>query len=116
MQRRPQRGIGEAFVIAAVMRGRQIEHRQRAGAQRLDFGKRFLLGAVAQRPEEPTQIAPEFSTTGKKRGRKPAGHRFIGFGAGHAIGDNDEVHRAPSWHSGHLTAVHQYGSLRFRLN
>ena len=47
MQRRPQRRIGEAFVIAAVMRRRQIEHRQRAGAQRLDFGERFLLVPVA---------------------------------------------------------------------
>ena len=47
MQRRPQRRIGKAFVIAAVMRGRQIEHRQRASAQCLDFGERFLLGPVA---------------------------------------------------------------------
>ena len=29
------------------MRGRQIEHRQRTGAKRLDFGKWFLLRAIA---------------------------------------------------------------------
>jgi hypothetical protein len=29
------------------MRGRQIEHRQRTGAKRLDFRKRLLLRAIA---------------------------------------------------------------------
>jgi hypothetical protein len=47
MQRRPQRRIREPFVIAAVMRRRQIEHRQRAGSQSFDFSKRFLLVPVA---------------------------------------------------------------------
>ena len=47
MQRRPQSRIGETFVIAAVMRRRQIQHRQRTGTQCFDFGKRFLLVPVA---------------------------------------------------------------------
>ena len=50
MQRRPQCGIRKAFVIAAVMRGRQIEHRQRTGTQCFDFGKRFLQVPVADPP------------------------------------------------------------------
>ena len=29
------------------MRGRQVEHRERTGTERLDFGKRFFLHAVA---------------------------------------------------------------------
>ena len=47
MQRRPQGRIGKAFIIAAVMRRRQIQHGQRAGAEGFDFGEWFLLGTVA---------------------------------------------------------------------
>ena len=47
MQRRPQRRVGEAFVIAAVMRGRQIKRCQRAGAECFNFGKGFPLEPVA---------------------------------------------------------------------
>ena len=47
MQRRPQGRIGKALVISAVMRCRQIQHGERAGPERLNFGKRFLLDAVA---------------------------------------------------------------------
>ena len=46
MQRRPQRRIGKALVISAVMRRRQVKHRQRACAQRLDLGEGFLLVPV----------------------------------------------------------------------
>ncbi len=47
MQRRPQRRIGKPLIIAAVMRGRQIEHGQRTGSEGLDFGKRLLLRTIA---------------------------------------------------------------------
>src|SRR5690348_12100557 len=47
MQCRPKGRIGETFVISAVMRRGQIEHRQRAGSERLDFGKWFLLSSLA---------------------------------------------------------------------
>ena len=50
MQRRPQGRIGKALVISAVMRSRQIQHRERARAERLDFGKWFLLDAVTDAP------------------------------------------------------------------
>jgi hypothetical protein len=100
MQRRPQRGIGEAFIIATVMRGRQINHSQRTGAERFDFGKRFLLGAVSQptRGTDPDR-AGIFDHRQERRGQS-AGHRLIAAGAGHAVGDNDEIHRAPSCHAG----------------
>ena len=46
MQRRPQRRIREAFVIAAIVGGRQIQHRQRTGPQCFNFGEWFLLVPV----------------------------------------------------------------------
>ncbi len=46
MQRRPQRRIGKTFVIAAVMRRRQIQRRNRARSERFDLGERFLLMAI----------------------------------------------------------------------
>jgi hypothetical protein len=48
MQCRPQRRIGEAFIEAAIMRRRQVQHRDRARAERFDFGERLLLQAVTQ--------------------------------------------------------------------
>src|SRR5262249_26101582 len=46
MQRRPQRRIGEAFVISAIMRRRQIEQCKPARAERLDLGEGFLLLSI----------------------------------------------------------------------
>jgi len=66
------------------MRGRQVQHRQRASAQRFDFGERFLLRAVTTRPLEPTQIAPDFSTTGSKAAAKPPVMGFTRLAARHA--------------------------------
>ena len=45
MQRRPQRRIGEAFVIAAIMLRRHVDGGQRAGAERLDPGERIFAFA-----------------------------------------------------------------------
>jgi hypothetical protein len=50
MQCRPQRGIRKPFVIAAVMRGRQIQHRQRTGTQCFDFSEWFLQVPIADPP------------------------------------------------------------------
>ena len=47
VQRRPQRRIRKTFIVAAVMRGRQIEHCQRTGAKRLNFREWFLLCTIA---------------------------------------------------------------------
>ena len=85
MQRRPQRRIGKTFVISAVMRGRQIQHRQRACAQRFDFGKRFLLGAVANPAAGTHPNRAGFLHHRQQRRRKPPRHGFIGLAARHAI-------------------------------
>ena len=95
MQRRPQRRIGKTFIIAAIMRGRQIEHRQRAGAERFDFGERFFLGAVAH-----TAAGTDPDRAGilhhrqQSRG-KPAGHGFIGFAAATRLETTTRFTRSP---------------------
>ncbi len=95
MQRRPQRRIGEAFVIAAVMRGRQIEHRERALPERLDFGERLLLQAVAHPAGRADPDRAGVLDDRQQRSRQPAGHRLIGLATRYTIGNDDEVHRSP---------------------
>ncbi len=85
MQRRPQCRIGKAFVIAAVMRGRQIQHRQRAGAERFDFGERFLLRAVADPAAGTDPDRAGFLHHRQQRGGKAARHGLIGLAARDAI-------------------------------
>jgi hypothetical protein len=77
VQRRPKRRIGEAFVIATVMRRRQIEHRQRTGAQRLNFGKRFLLRAIAHAAAGTHPNRARFLHHGQQGCCQTAGHRLI---------------------------------------
>ena len=67
------------------MRGRQIEHRQRAGAERFDFGERFLLGAVADAAGGTNPNRAGFFHHRQQRGRQPARHGLIGFAARDAI-------------------------------
>ena len=72
MQRRPQRRIGKALVIAAIMLRRHIDCRQRAGAQRFDLGERiFRCAASPIWPLEPTQIAPDSLTIGISAAANP---------------------------------------------
>ena len=78
MQRRPQRRIGKALVIAAVMRGRQIEHRQRAGAERLDFGERFLLVPVTDAARGTHPDGAGILHHRQQRSRQSPGHGFVG--------------------------------------
>ena len=85
MQRRPQRRIGEAFVISAVMRGRQIQHGQRARAEGLDFRERFLLGAVADAAAGTHPNRAGFLHHRQQCGGEPSGHGLIGFAARNAI-------------------------------
>jgi hypothetical protein len=61
MHRRPQRGIGEAFVVTAVVRGRS-----RAGDAPVPSNSISAngSGSVANAAGKFSQIAPEFSTTG----------------------------------------------------
>ena len=95
MQRRPQCGIGKAFVIAAVMRCRQIEHRKRTGTQCFDFGERFLQVPVADPPRgtnpDRTRLLDDRQ---QRRGESPR-HGFVGFSARNAIRNDDEVQRSP---------------------
>jgi hypothetical protein len=85
MQRRPQRRIGKTFVIAAVMRRGQIEHRQRTGAQRLDFGKRFLQVPVADTARRPDPDRAGMFHHRQQRRCQPPGHGLIGFSARDAV-------------------------------
>jgi hypothetical protein len=85
VQRRPQRRIRKAFIIAFVMRGRQVEHRERARTQRLDFGERFLLVPVADPSAGTDPDRARLLDNRQQRRRKPTGHGFVRFGARHAI-------------------------------
>jgi hypothetical protein len=67
------------------MRGRQVEHRERTSAERLDLGKRFLLVSVAHAPRRADPDRARIFHHRQQRGGETAGHRFIGTGAGHAI-------------------------------
>ena len=71
MQRRPQRRIGKAFVIAAVMFRRHVDGGERAGAERLDPRERIPARASPGWPLEPTQIAPESCTIGNSAAARP---------------------------------------------
>ncbi len=71
--------LREAFVIAAVMRGRQIEHRQRAGAQRFDFGKRFLLVPVADPAAGTDPDRAGLFDNRQQRRRQSPRHRLVRF-------------------------------------
>jgi hypothetical protein len=85
MQRRPQSGIGKALIIPAVMGSRQIQHRQRACAQRFDFSKRFLLGAVADAAARADPNCPGFLHDRQQCGSESPRHGLIGIAARDAI-------------------------------
>ena len=85
MQRRPQGRIGEAFIISAVMRRRQIQHGERAGAERFDFGEWFLLGTVADAAGGTYPNRAGFLHHGQQRGGEPARHGLIGLAPRDAI-------------------------------
>jgi hypothetical protein len=79
MQCRPQGRIRKTFIIAAVMRRRQIQHRQRTGAQCLNFGERFLLGAVTDPAAGTYPNRAGLLHHGKQSGRETPCHGFVGF-------------------------------------
>jgi hypothetical protein len=85
MQRRPQSRIRKALVIAAVVRSRQIEHRERAGAERLDLGEWFLLGTLADAAGGTNPNRAGVFHHRQQRGRQPARHGLVGFAARNAI-------------------------------
>ena len=85
MHRRPQRRIGEAFVIAAVMRGRQVEQRQRAGTERFDLGEGFLFPAVAHAAGGTDPDRAGVLNHGQQCSRQPARHGLVGRAACNAI-------------------------------
>ncbi len=78
MQRWPQCRVRKAFVISAVMRGRQIQRRERTRAKRFDFGERFLLGTVADAARGTYPDRAGFLHHRQQRGREPSCHGLIG--------------------------------------
>src|SRR6516162_4710837 len=50
VQRRPQGRIGEALVKALIMRGRQVDSRQRSGSERLNLRKWILVRTLTNAP------------------------------------------------------------------
>ena len=67
------------------MRGRQIQHGERAGAERFDFGEWFLLGTVADAAGGTHPNRAGFLHHGQQRGGKTARHGLIGLAARDAI-------------------------------
>ena len=67
------------------MRGRQVEHRQRACAERLDFGERFLLRTVANAAAGTDPDRAGFLHHGQQGSRKTARHGFVGLAARDAV-------------------------------
>src|SRR5580692_8207072 len=96
MQRRPQCRIGKTFIVAAVMRGRQIEFRQRTGAQCFNFGKWFLLEPVTDATGRTDPNRAGILHYRQQGSREPTRHGLIGLAARNAIRNDDEVHRVPS--------------------
>jgi hypothetical protein len=76
------------------MRGGQIKHRQRTRAERLDLGERLPLESIAHAARRTDPDCTGIFDHRQQRGGEPAGHRFIRSRAGHAIGDDNEVHSA----------------------
>ncbi|MGY2809985.1 hypothetical protein ACVIHF_006715 [Bradyrhizobium sp. USDA 4506] len=111
MHRGPQRRIGKAFVIAAIVRGRQIEHRQRARPERFDLCERFLQVPVADASAGTNPYCPCLFHHRQQCRSQPPRHGFIGFSARDAVRYDDEVHQVPScWSTRVLTTIHQDGS------
>ena len=110
MQRRPQRRIRKTFIIAAVMRGRQIQHRQRAGAQCLDFGKRFLLQAVADPAAGTHPDRAGFLHHRQQCGSQSPGHGFVGLPRATRFETTTRFTGSPPDGARVLTTIHQYGS------
>jgi hypothetical protein len=91
------------------MRSRQIEHRERTGAERLDLGEWFLLGTLADTAGGTNPNRAGVFHYRQQRGRQPARHGLIGFAARNAIRNDNEVHGSLLL-GRRLTAIHQYGS------
>jgi len=67
------------------MRGRQVQHRQRACAKRFNLRERLLLRAI---PDPPTGTYPNrtgFLHYRQQSSRKTAGHGFVDFAPRYAI-------------------------------
>src|SRR6202011_892082 len=75
----------------------QIQHRQRARAQRLDLGKWFLLGSVADAAAGTHPNRAGFLHHRQQSRREPPRHGFIDLAARNAVRNDDEVHLVPSW-------------------
>ena len=99
MQRRPQRRIGKTFVVAAVMRRRQVEHGERARTQGLDLGERFLGAPVAHATAGADPNRAGFLDNRQQSCGESPRHGFVGFTARNAVGYDDEVHQVPSCYS-----------------
>ena len=92
------------------MRRRQIEQRQRAGAERLDFRERLRWFPSRTRPLEPTQIAPEFSTTGSSAAASPPVMGSLALPRATRFETTTRFTGPLLLKSAVLTDIHQYGS------
>ncbi len=96
MQRRPQRRIGEALVIAEIVLRRHVDGRQRAGAERLDLGEGILvLRGVAGMAARADPDRAGFLDHRNQRRRQSSGDRLIGFCPRDAVGNDDDFHEIP---------------------
>jgi hypothetical protein len=67
------------------MRRRQIQHRQRTRAQRLNFGERFLVRAVANATAGTDPDRAGFLHHRQQSRRQPPRHGFVSFPARDAV-------------------------------
>ena len=81
----PQRRVGKTLVEAAVMRGRQIQHRHCAGAERFDLDKGFLLGTVTDPTAGADPNCTGFLHHRQQRRSESTGHRLVRLAARDAI-------------------------------
>src|SRR5580700_3666355 len=97
MQRRPQARIGKALVIAEIMLRRHVDGGQRAGAERLDLGKRiFGLRGIADMAAGADPDGAGLLDHRDQRCRQSSSNRLIRLCACDAVGNDDDFHGDPT--------------------
>ena len=110
MQRRPQGRIRKTFVVAAIMRGRQIEHRQRTGAQGFNLGKRLLRVPVANTSAGTDPYCAGFLDNRQQRGCSPPVMGSLGLPRATRFETTTRFTGPLLLSTRSLTTIHQYGS------
>ena len=111
MQRRPQGRVGEALIEAAIMFGRHVDSRERAGAERLDLREAIstgsVVGSLAARSHP--DRAGILHHRDQSCGQSP-GDRLIGFRPRNAVGHDDHSHGISSVPCNNGHAAHKFHS------